>query len=74
MLTDASEALSARPSAAYVHVDDVDATYQAAARGRDTQVIETMPPEELSEGRHALTLQRLAVTVKLTNNHLAADE
>ncbi len=30
MLTDASEALSARPSAAYVYVDDVDATYQAA--------------------------------------------
>ncbi len=32
-----------------------------------------MPPEELSEVRHALTLQRLAVTVKLTNNHLAAE-
>lgn len=27
---------------------------------------------QLGESRHALTLQRLAVTVKLTNTHLAA--
>jgi hypothetical protein len=27
---------------------------------------------QLSEGRHALTLQRLAVTVKLTSMYLAA--
>jgi hypothetical protein len=29
---------------------------------------------QLGEGRHAMTLQRLAVIVKLTSMHLAADE